>query len=1381
MSEHTEASRSVGDLARLAARGAHPRGAGMLSLSTGTDTAYLTDTVAAGREGYYTGAVDAGGPPGVWYGAGAAALCLSGEVDAELMTAIYAKGLDPRDPQARDKETWEQAARLGAAPKTYRSANKIYRELLAAEPVKTPEVKVQLKLEAERLAKHPVAYVDATFSAPKSLSIAYAAFSRAANEALAAGRYADAALWSQRVCDVERAVIDGARASIDFLQERAGYGRIGHHGKTQDGTNSGRWIDAHTFVVGMFLQHDSRAGDPQLHVHCAILNKQLCADGQWRALDTRAIHRWRGGAAAVGERTMEASAFQSLGLRWWDRPDGNGRELVGVSQEIIDLYSSRERAVSTLAGRWQAEWEQQQGRPCPSRVRHAFRQAAALQTRARKSKTPPTAEQQSQMWGAKFAQQVGEELTQLADRIVAEATAHQGEAVSWSMAEVIERTLTRLEAKQAMWSYSDVLRAVSSELPANLGGRPDRVKDLLIDAADAVWDASVALNDHEPTTGLPPEMLLADGRSSYQSPAGQMRTSATILAAEQALREAVTATGARAVTAEQADAAIAHAMTGRTLGADQLAFIRGALTSESQIVHLVAPAGTGKSYAIGALADAWTASGGRVFGTATSQIATEVLTQDGLNAMNITQWLKRGEPLQPNDLVVLDESSMTPTAQLLAVQQRCAAAGAKLVFAGDPYQLGAVGGSSLAHDLPKRGERFELAEVRRFTAEWEKAASLGLRQGDPRALEAYAAHGRIIDGGTLEQAQRILVRNYLADRAAGLDTVLVAQTNEQAAQLSALVRAYLVDNGQVDEHGVPIAGDNIAGIGDVIEARRNGWHLLGYLGNTSVPINKTTYTVVGTRADGGLIVTDQRGQTLTLPGDYVRDNVVLGYGRTAYSVEGLTCQTVWGLATEHTRRQDLYVTLSRGQRANHAVVVTRAEVPDAPTGEVAQTPRRDARAVLADVLAGSPDHGAEFASPSLYNDHQTDIQRSLLRSLDRLGVEVDLATVGRTAAILDSLTEQGALTIEQRAQLAGDPRGLGELDRRLRQAELAGHDVEQVLLHAVTERELDDVRDVGRLLAARVCTDLRSRLQPQIGSAIDLVPPALRTNPRFMELAEAADARFAELGARAVEEQPRWLTEHLGPVPDNVWERLEYERRAGWIAGYRELAGHDDERAPIGAPPRHDSAHHRALWQIAHQAFGQPSTGPAEGDMTDAQLRAAVDRWRREEAVQPAYVADELEAAHHAERENRVNAALWETAAQRADHAQRQVLSADARRARDAAATAAARIPGLERKAHYRAQWYAATAEVRDAAARALSEANVRGVNFDDGAADVPGVRAAVDTTHDVVTDAVASAVQLAATEQHHAEQQALTDVSGAHYDVYSETAAGKDLSDCEF
>ena len=60
---------------------------------------------------------------------------------------------------------------------------------------------------------------------------------------------------------------------------------------------------------------------------------------------------------------------------------------------------------------------------------------------------------------------------------------------------------------------------------------------------------------------------------------------------------------------------------------------------------LVGPAGTGKSFVVGALAKAWEdpalwdGAQRRVVGLAASQIDTEVLAGEGLAARNIAQWL----------------------------------------------------------------------------------------------------------------------------------------------------------------------------------------------------------------------------------------------------------------------------------------------------------------------------------------------------------------------------------------------------------------------------------------------------------------------------------------------------------------------------------------------------------------------------------------------------------------------------------------------------------------------------------------------------------------------------------------------------------------------
>ena len=133
-------------------------------------------------------------------------------------------------------------------------------------------------------------------------------------------------------------------------------------------------------------------------------------------------------------------------------------------------------------------------------------------------------------------------------------------------------------------------------------------------------------------------------------------------------------------------------------------------------------------YDAGAIADAWTNppdrgtpspdSGRRVFGLAPYQNAADVLAGEGLRTKNVAAWLATqnwldrahsgrppGNPdderwrLHSGDLVVLDEAGTAETPDLLAVRQRCDAAGAKLLLVWDPRQLTAVGPSGAMADI----------------------------------------------------------------------------------------------------------------------------------------------------------------------------------------------------------------------------------------------------------------------------------------------------------------------------------------------------------------------------------------------------------------------------------------------------------------------------------------------------------------------------------------------------------------------------------------------------------------------------------------------------------------------------------------------------------
>ena len=135
-------------------------------------------------------------------------------------------------------------------------------------------------------------------------------------------------------------------------------------------------------------------------------------------------------------------------------------------------------------------------------------------------------------------------------------------------------------------------------------------------------------------------------------------------------------------------------------------------------------------------------------------------------------------------------------------------------------------------------------------------------------------------------------------------------SNAAAARVSAALRAELVTLGRVAPTGVALGRDGwqgvVAGVGDLVQARRNGWELAGYAGNTRPPINRETYRVTALRADGGLTVAPVTGRAAqngdgagrgagdaagSCPACYVAADLTLAYASTVHAAEGRTVDT----------------------------------------------------------------------------------------------------------------------------------------------------------------------------------------------------------------------------------------------------------------------------------------------------------------------------------------------------------------------------------------------------------------------------------------------------------------------------------------------------------
>ncbi|MFI5960464.1 MobF family relaxase [Cryptosporangium sp. NPDC051539] len=1299
----------------------------MLSVKSGR---YSSDyyTSASDEENYYTGAV--GEPPGRWSGEGAAHLGLVGDVDAQDMNAVYDHFVDPRDLAFRDPEGWADAEKLGHTGRSYKTAEEIYAGLLDREPDASPERREQLRAEASGKERKNVGFHDATFSVQKSITVLHAAFEREEVQARNAGDNEAANAWQVYRVAVEEAMWAGNQASLDYLAKTAGYTRTGHHGGAAN-----RFADAHDWTVASFFQHDSRDNDPQLHIHNVILNRVQGSDGKWRTLHGALLHQQRGAAAAVGERTTEEHLTRTLGVRFAARPDGKAREVVGVDEAVRDLFSSRRRSITRKTAELVAQFEQRFGREPNALELSRLAQRATLATRASKSHEAKTVEERLERWDQQLRAEVAEGLAGVANSVLQQRG--EAQAGTFVAAEVIETALADVQAGQAAWTRADLTRAISDALPDHLGGLTGAEVTALLDGlTDQALSLAVPLDAERPgDQTLPDELRLANGESAYTEPGSRRYATPDHIHTERLLQVSATQGSSPSLSSEQARLFLEElAAAGVELGADQAAAVSGVLTSGSGVETLIGPAGTGKSFVVGMLAKAWTDQelwNGRsrqVVGLAASQIATNVLAGEGLRAMNITRWLnaqqdiaahagQRARPeteawrVRPGDLIVVDESAMADTASLAQITEYVQAGGGKLLLVGDPRQLaavGAVGGMELTIGF---APSYELTDARRFTHQWEADASLRLRAHDPEVLGEYHRHGRVLDGGTVEQAEASASRAWLADHLAGQHTMLIVDTNEQAARVAAQLRADLVKLGRVQEDGVLLGlQGTFAGVGDIVQARDNNWALGREYGNRRAPINRESYRVIETRDDGGLVVEPlaHPGERMALPGEYVGKSMALDYASTVHAAQGMTVDTTHTVVTGQTGPEAFYVGMSRGRESNTAHVTTRAVPVDSPTGATSDVPRKDPLVVLASTL--------EDADPQL-SALQTAVESAdeaghLRTAVELLADAAEIAVAGRTARWLDELTAEGALTIDQRTRLAAED-GATTLNRLLRRAEVAGHDPREALWDAVTDpRGLEDARQISNTLHYRItqAVDLTpaGTSYTDWTSAVDDAQWAVH----LAALAAAADARRVELGEAAISDPPTWAVEAFGPVPPDREAQQAWAERAGAVAAHRELTGHDDEKTPLGRPPKPGQVEEYASWRTAWDALGRPAADRDEVELSDGQLRMRVRAAEREEAWAPRYVAQELAGTRQAADSQRQTAQIRAAQATAiADTQERARLEQEATDARMLANMLDARAEQLAAADEARAQWLAETAWTRAAADRAKAELAARDVD----------------------------------------------------------------------
>lgn len=930
---------------------------------------------------------------------------------------------------------------------------------------------------------------------------------------------------------------------VSYLEEHAIYARRGRGGVEQIDTDKG-------IVATKFRHYDSRHGDPNLHDHLVIANRVKGADGKWSTLDGRMIYQYNVAASELYNSRIMHHIHERLGLEFTPTEvrDKQIFELAGISREDVSRFSSRSASIKETLAEVEAQFIADHGHAPTAKQRIALAQQATLATRPAKE-GPHSLAELNDSWRAKAAtvtpdlptgQALAEHLRAASEQRAQEVTVGAAALAATPEDERVSAIIDRLAQSRSSWRGSNI-EAETLRYYREATGGVSADPEAITATVEAVKAASVsmtpALDLALPDT---PALRRADGSSIYESANREVFTSRGIIAAETYLVEAAT-------TREVIPAAVAETFTtqlkaardaGVTLSDAQANMAREFLTSDRLLALGIGPAGAGKTSLSRLVVDTAEASGHQVFGVAPTAAAADVMSQSmGITATTVDAFLlAKRSPLRVGDVLMVDEIGMVATPKLAELVATAEAAGAVVRGVGDDRQLSAIGSGGALRMIDNTAPLPRLEEVYRFrnpnspgeVNEAEVAASLALREppvtGQDRPFDWYVDNGRV-RAGDEDTVLREVFGAWVTDTEAGKNSVMIAPTNSQVTALNELAQARALHSGELDT-AAHITTDADARIysGDRVVTRHNARALALNQGKDFVK-NGDTWDVSGVHEDGRLTLThrDHHG-TITVPADYVKHNVELGYASTINRAQGATVDTAHTVLNATTDRAGAYVGATRGKFGNHLYVVTE------------QSSTRDE---VLDTITGAYE-------TNLSVHEQIHRLRAEHRSVaERVGLYTALSDQARNQAMEHVAID--ALGATRAAELRAEA-GWGALATELANATEAGIEPVELLARAHEQRNFAGSKDDAAVLHWRVQGLLEG--DAELHNTAAARPFAAIPDEHLNNL--IATARVTVDDSTAALDDPNW---HTRPHALTTTEHLR-SRRAGMADG---ATGHDSD------------------------------------------------------------------------------------------------------------------------------------------------------------------------------------------------------------------------------
>lgn len=609
---------------------------------------------------------------------------------------------------------------------------------------------------------------DLTFSAPKEVSLLWAAASQSTRKRISK-------------CQQE-----AVKASVGYLEQHAVLSRRG-----KDGVD----LERGRLLVAAFEHSTSRAEDPNLHTHCLVSNLCQRIDGTFGTLNSSVTekttynsllrHIKAGGAIY---RTELAFQLERLGFSIDSEQDGVAFRVSGVPREAVDFHSTRRKQIETEL----------------TRVGFRSKTASRIATLATRNKKLEINRQELfGKWRGELNRfgLTEEKVDQLCQRATQRAKFTAVDEAVNVASDILTRersSFTRKELTEQVANYSQrwavsskqVLERINYEIEngrlVSLGCDANNERVLATQGTLQLEDKFIKL------------LYRAKKDLKHQLPAAFVEST---LAQRRRHKDVP-------LNDEQVNA-LRYIVTGK----NEAGHSGGAL----RIIN--GDAGSGKTTMLKAARQTLEKAGYKVRGACLAGVAAERLEADsGIESSTIKKWvnelakhpvkeatkhqgrmfgrvflkkhtwhLERKNTLDDKTAIIIDESVMAESDLLYEFQQKIEEAGALAIWVGDPKQLQSVGHGGAVVQAERILGAVRLQEnLRQVHPEDKLVARLASEGKGGEALRNLAERGRVVVDETEDEAMKRLVEDW--STSGGVenpkDHQVFVSTNQQRLKLN---------------------------------------------------------------------------------------------------------------------------------------------------------------------------------------------------------------------------------------------------------------------------------------------------------------------------------------------------------------------------------------------------------------------------------------------------------------------------------------------------------------------------------------------------------------------------------------------------------------------